>query len=137
MNASSQRSGRLILSQLKEATQSHQVDSQGVNAYKPAYFNSYGSSSVRPGSSPSMDTTSLITLQLTNLHFIISINDCHLHLAGKVNSPRRVVSSPRKPPQSPRGAKKGGLAPTSLAKFFQVGKQANKEPDKLDQTGNN
>ncbi|XP_038132575.1 ATPase family AAA domain-containing protein 5 [Cyprinodon tularosa] len=105
VNASSQRSGRLILSQLKEATQSHQVDSQGVNAYKPAYFNSYGSTSVRPGSSP-----------------------------RKVNSPRRVVSSPRKPPQSPRGAKKGGLAPTSLAKFFQVGKQANKEPDKLDQT---
>uniref|UniRef100_A0A3Q2FEL8 ATPase family AAA domain containing 5a n=1 Tax=Cyprinodon variegatus TaxID=28743 RepID=A0A3Q2FEL8_CYPVA len=96
VNASSQRSGRLILSQLKEATQSHQVDSQGVNAYKPAYFNSYGSTSV--------------------------------------NSPRRVVSSPRKPPQSPRGAKKGGLAPTSLAKFFQVGKQANKEPDKLNQT---
>lgn len=58
MNASSQRSGRLILSQLKEATQSHQVDSQGVNAHKPTYFNSYGTSSsagtLRPGSSPSM-----------------------------------------------------------------------------------
>lgn len=58
MNASSQRSGRLILSQLKEATQSHQVDSQGVNAHKPTYFNSYGTSSslgaARPGSSPSM-----------------------------------------------------------------------------------
>ncbi|MEQ2185005.1 hypothetical protein GOODEAATRI_013743 [Goodea atripinnis] len=61
VNASSQRSGRLILSQLKEATQSHQVDSQGVNAHKPTYFNSYGltssSSSSRPGSSPSMDDT--------------------------------------------------------------------------------
>lgn len=58
VNASSQRSGRLILSQLKEATQSHQVDSQGVNAHKPTYFNSYGTSSsagaLRPGSSPSM-----------------------------------------------------------------------------------
>ncbi|MEQ2200145.1 hypothetical protein XENOCAPTIV_023565 [Xenoophorus captivus] len=61
VNASSQRSGRLILSQLKEATQSHQVDSQGVNAHKPTYFNSYGltssSSCARPGSSPSMDDT--------------------------------------------------------------------------------
>lgn len=58
VNASSQRSGRLILSQLKEATQSHQVDSQGVNAHKPTYFNSYGTSSsagtLRPGASPSM-----------------------------------------------------------------------------------
>uniref|UniRef100_A0A3Q3NF35 ATPase family AAA domain containing 5a n=1 Tax=Mastacembelus armatus TaxID=205130 RepID=A0A3Q3NF35_9TELE len=95
VNASSQRSGRLILSQLKEATQSHQVDSQGVNAHKPTYFNSYGTSSsagtVRPGSSP-----------------------------RKVNSPRRVASSPRKHPQSPRGAKRGGLAPTSLANFFKM-----------------
>lgn len=60
MNASSQRSGRLILSQLREATQSHQVDSQGVNAHKPSFFNSYGSSSagsLRPGSSPSKQTS--------------------------------------------------------------------------------
>ncbi|XP_060946846.1 ATPase family AAA domain-containing protein 5 [Limanda limanda] len=100
VNASSQRSGRLILSQLREATQSHQVDSQGVNAHKPTYFNSYGTSSSagRPGSSP-----------------------------RKINSPRRVVSSPRKPPQSPRGAKKGALAPTSLASFFKMGRPANKE----------
>ncbi|XP_032313569.1 ATPase family AAA domain-containing protein 5 isoform X1 [Camelus ferus] len=41
VNASSQRSGRQILSQLKEATQSHQVDKQGVNAQKPCIFNSY------------------------------------------------------------------------------------------------
>ncbi|KAM7372104.1 hypothetical protein PAMP_009299 [Pampus punctatissimus] len=100
VNASSQRSGRLILSQLKEATQSHQVDTQGVNTHKPTYFNSYSTSSstgtARLGSSP-----------------------------RKVNSPRRVVSSPRKHPQSPRGAKRGGLAPTSLANFF---KTTNKEP---------
>lgn len=102
VNASSQRSGRLILSQLKEATQSHQVDSQGVNAHKPTFFNSYGTSSsagtLRPGSSP-----------------------------RKVNSPRRVVSSPRKHPQSPRGVKRGGLAPTSLANFFKVGRSTDKE----------
>ncbi|XP_007452444.1 PREDICTED: LOW QUALITY PROTEIN: ATPase family AAA domain-containing protein 5 [Lipotes vexillifer] len=41
VNASSQRSGRQILSQLKEATQSHQVDKQGVNSQKPCFFNSY------------------------------------------------------------------------------------------------
>lgn len=60
VNASSQRSGRLILSQLREATQSHQVDSQGVNAHKPSFFNSYSSSggvgSLKPGSSPSKQT---------------------------------------------------------------------------------
>ncbi|XP_056407354.1 ATPase family AAA domain-containing protein 5-like [Hyla sarda] len=40
VNASCQRSGRQILAQLKEATQSHQVDQQGVNAYKPCFFSS-------------------------------------------------------------------------------------------------
>ncbi|KAM4535579.1 ATPase family AAA domain-containing protein 5 [Fundulus diaphanus] len=108
VNASSQRSGRLILSQLKEATQSHQVDSQGVNAHKPTYFTSYGSSSsagsARPGSSP-----------------------------RRGNSPRTVVSSPRKNPQSPRRAKKGCLAPTSLAKFFKTVQPGDKEPGKADQ----
>ncbi|KAK3532505.1 hypothetical protein QTP86_018519 [Hemibagrus guttatus] len=96
VNCSSQRSGRQILSQLKEATQSHQVDIHGINSHKPTYFNSYssGSLSTKPGSSP-----------------------------RKVNSPRRVVSSPRKPPQSPRGAtsRKGTLAPKSLANFFKMG----------------
>ncbi|XP_058234103.1 ATPase family AAA domain-containing protein 5 isoform X3 [Hemibagrus wyckioides] len=102
VNCSSQRSGRQILSQLKEATQSHQVDIHGVNAHKPTYFNSYstGSLSTKPGSSPSLS----------------------FPLTGKVNSPRRVVSSPRKPPQSPRGAtsRKGSLAPKSLANFFKM-----------------
>ncbi|XP_075994842.1 ATPase family AAA domain-containing protein 5 isoform X2 [Genypterus blacodes] len=112
VNASSQRSGRLILSQLKEATQSHQVDTGGVSAHKPTYFNSYGISSsagaVKPGTSP-----------------------------RKVNSPRSVVSSPRKHPQSPRGTKRG-LAPTSLANFFKVGRHTNKEPPntkRSEQTG--
>ncbi|XP_061557224.1 ATPase family AAA domain-containing protein 5 [Phycodurus eques] len=101
VNASSQRSGRLILSQLKEATQSHQVDSQGVNANKPTYFNScsMSSSTGKQGASP-----------------------------RKMNSPRKVVSSPRKVPNSPRGAKRGGLTPTSLANFFKTGQPSNKEP---------
>ncbi|XP_077397656.1 ATPase family AAA domain-containing protein 5 isoform X2 [Festucalex cinctus] len=106
VNASSQRSGRLILSQLKEATQSHQVDSQGVNANKPAFFNSYNTSSGtgKLGSSP-----------------------------RKPNSPRRIVSSPRKPPNSPRGTKQGGLAPTSLSNFFKMSQPSNKEPSSTKQ----
>ncbi|XP_035385380.1 ATPase family AAA domain-containing protein 5 [Electrophorus electricus] len=96
VNCSSQRSGRQILSQLKEATQSHQVDIQGVNTNKPTYFNSYSTwgNASKLGCSP-----------------------------RKVNSPRTVVSSPRKPPQSPRGAtlRKRNLAPTSLASFFKMG----------------
>ncbi|NXR54324.1 ATAD5 protein, partial [Hippolais icterina] len=44
VNASCQRSGRQILSQLKEATQSHQVDKKGVNAHKPCFFNSWSTS---------------------------------------------------------------------------------------------
>nr|XP_020472089.1 ATPase family AAA domain-containing protein 5-like isoform X1 [Monopterus albus] len=103
VNASSQRSGRLILSQLREATQSHQVDSQGVNAHKPTYFSSYATSSsagtVRPGSSP-----------------------------RKVNFPCKVISSPRKHPQSPRGPNRGGLAPTSLANFFKMDRPTKKQP---------
>ncbi|KAA0705810.1 ATPase family AAA domain-containing protein 5 [Triplophysa tibetana] len=110
VNSSSQRSGRQILSQLKEATQSHQVDIQGVNSQKPSYFSCYSSTSIntKPGASP-----------------------------RKVNSPRRVVSSPRKPPQSPRSnpLRRGGLAPTSLASFFKAGatpagKEANNQDKK-------
>ncbi|XP_022451533.1 ATPase family AAA domain-containing protein 5 isoform X2 [Delphinapterus leucas] len=59
VNASSQRSGRQILSQLKEATQSHQVDKQGVNSQKPCFFNSYNiSKSPKKLSSPKKVVTS-------------------------------------------------------------------------------
>ncbi|XP_016134885.1 ATPase family AAA domain-containing protein 5 isoform X1 [Sinocyclocheilus grahami] len=101
VNSSSQRSGRQILSQLKEATQSHQVDIQGVSAQNPSYFSNYSSNSttIKAGSSP-----------------------MSLPITGKLNSPRRVVSSPRKPPLSPRMApSRRGLAPTSLANFFKAG----------------
>ncbi|XP_072568245.1 ATPase family AAA domain-containing protein 5b [Paramormyrops kingsleyae] len=102
VNASSQRSGRQILSQLKEATQSHQVDIQGTGIFKPSFFNSSSAGSVRCGPSP-----------------------------RKMNSPRKVVSSPRKPPQSPRGAasKRGGLTPTTLADFFKMARPKGKNPD--------
>ncbi|OCT60858.1 ATPase family AAA domain-containing protein 5 [Xenopus laevis] len=85
VNASCQRSGRQILAQLKEATQSHQVDQQGVTAHKPCFFSNFSSTK-----SP-----------------------------RKLNSPKNVVSSPRKPPASPRGTGlRKGLAPKSLANFF-------------------
>ncbi|VTJ67147.1 Hypothetical predicted protein [Marmota monax] len=88
VNASSQRSGRQILSQLKEATQSHQVDKQGVNSQKPCFFNSYNI-----GKSPK-----------------------------KLNSPKKVVTSPRKlPPSSPKSnGQKRGIPPKTLANYFKV-----------------
>ncbi|KAJ6656426.1 hypothetical protein lerEdw1_003714 [Lerista edwardsae] len=52
VNASCQRSGRQILSQLKEATQSHQVDKQGVNAHKPCFFTSCSSTKSPRKNSP-------------------------------------------------------------------------------------
>ncbi|XP_059804199.1 ATPase family AAA domain-containing protein 5 isoform X2 [Hypanus sabinus] len=106
VNASSQRSGRQILSQLKEATQSHQVDKQGSNALKPAFFS--GSKSLPPQTARS---------------------------PKKANSPRSVVTSPRKTSLSPRkrGSKKT-LAPMFLANFFKAPVKSNKneESEKAD-----
>ncbi|XP_051888910.1 ATPase family AAA domain-containing protein 5 isoform X2 [Pristis pectinata] len=106
VNASSQRSGRQILSQLKEATQSHQVDKQGGSALKPAFFSGSKSLPAQTARSPK-----------------------------KANSPRNVVTSPRKAPLSPkkRGSKKT-LAPMFLANFFKVPLKSNKneESEKAD-----
>uniref|UniRef100_A0A3Q0R949 ATPase family AAA domain containing 5b n=1 Tax=Amphilophus citrinellus TaxID=61819 RepID=A0A3Q0R949_AMPCI len=44
VNCSSQRSGRHVLSQLREVTQSHLVDTMGKDPLKPAYFNSFSTS---------------------------------------------------------------------------------------------
>ncbi|XP_075034176.1 ATPase family AAA domain-containing protein 5 [Mixophyes fleayi] len=98
VNASCQRSGRQILAQLKEATQSHQVDQQGVNAHKPCFFTNYTT-----GKSP-----------------------------RKLSSPKCVVSSPRKPPASPRGSGlKKSLAPKSLANYFKVAPKQTTEVKKI------
>ncbi|KAM8945735.1 ATPase family AAA domain-containing protein 5 [Pelodytes ibericus] len=104
VNASCQRNGRQILTQLKEATQSHQVDQKGVNAHKPCFFNSHS-----VGKSP-----------------------------RKLQSPKTVVSSPRKPPISPRGVGlRKGLAPKSLANFFKPPqKQKNEECLKIQEVPN-
>ncbi|KAF7246818.1 ATPase family AAA domain-containing protein 5 [Varanus komodoensis] len=52
VNASCQRSGRQILSQLKEATQSHQVDKQSIHSHKPCFFNNYISTKSPKKNSP-------------------------------------------------------------------------------------
>ncbi|XP_035262190.1 ATPase family AAA domain-containing protein 5b [Anguilla anguilla] len=117
VNASSQRSGRQILSQLKEATQSHQVDIQGVNAHKPSYFSSY--STARPAFSPR------------------KVNSPRKVLPSPrkvVSSPRKIVSYPRKPLHpTGRQPKRGALAPTSLASFFKMaGKAKGRDPSARD-----
>ncbi|XP_022049522.2 ATPase family AAA domain-containing protein 5b isoform X2 [Acanthochromis polyacanthus] len=54
VNCSSQRSGRHVLSQLQEATQSHLVEMSGTDSLKPAYFNNYctNSSTNKPETLP-------------------------------------------------------------------------------------
>ncbi|XP_077380655.1 ATPase family AAA domain-containing protein 5b [Festucalex cinctus] len=42
VNSSSQRNGRQVLCQLREATQSHLVETVGKDPLRPAYFNNYG-----------------------------------------------------------------------------------------------
>ncbi|XP_077426458.1 ATPase family AAA domain-containing protein 5b isoform X2 [Vanacampus margaritifer] len=42
VNSSSQRNGRQVLCQLREATQSHLVETSGKDLLRPAYFNNYG-----------------------------------------------------------------------------------------------
>ncbi|KAM4603647.1 ATPase family AAA domain-containing protein 5b [Polymixia lowei] len=60
VNCSSQRSGRHLVSQLKEATQSHLVETSGKHPLKPAYFNNYTNNSwaakpvALPGKAPSL-----------------------------------------------------------------------------------
>uniref|UniRef100_A0A8C8UAT3 ATPase family AAA domain-containing protein 5 n=1 Tax=Peromyscus maniculatus bairdii TaxID=230844 RepID=A0A8C8UAT3_PERMB len=105
VNASSQRSGRQILSQLKEATQSHQVDKQGVNSQKPCFFNNYNI-----GKSPK-----------------------------KLNSPGKVVTSPRKlPPSSPKGSgQKRALPPKTLANYFKVSSKSKNNEEVGALMGNN
>ncbi|KAK7830018.1 hypothetical protein U0070_003473 [Myodes glareolus] len=99
------RSGRQILSQLKEATQSHQVDKQGVNSQKPCFFNNYNI-----GKSPK-----------------------------KLNSPGKVVTSPRKlPPSSPKGSKqKRAFPPKTLANYFKVSSKSKNNEDAGVFMGNN
>ncbi|KAK5899400.1 hypothetical protein CesoFtcFv8_008885 [Champsocephalus esox] len=63
VNCSSQRSGRHVLSQLKEATQSHLVEMPGKDPLKPTYFNNYSINSC----TPRPDTLPEKTVRLKNI----------------------------------------------------------------------
>ncbi|XP_072319942.1 ATPase family AAA domain-containing protein 5b [Eucyclogobius newberryi] len=58
VNCSSQRSGREVLAQLKEATQSHLVEISSKDPLKPAFFNSYNTarSSLKSDTLPAKTT---------------------------------------------------------------------------------
>ncbi|XP_045072394.1 ATPase family AAA domain-containing protein 5 isoform X2 [Coregonus clupeaformis] len=91
VNASSQRSGRDVLTQLKEATQSHLVEIQGSTTLESSHLRSYNTST-------KSDT-----------------------VAGKVASPRKIFSSSRKGPQPPCSSRHkmgGSAASMMLANFF-------------------
>ncbi|CAL8328827.1 unnamed protein product [Lota lota] len=58
VNCSSQRSGRCVLAQLKEVTQSHLVEAPGKEALRPAYYNNYNAhSSSKPEALPGKNTS--------------------------------------------------------------------------------
>ncbi|XP_069023893.1 ATPase family AAA domain-containing protein 5b [Embiotoca jacksoni] len=59
VNCSSQRSGRYVLSQLKEVTQSHLVETSGNDPLKPAYFSNYNTNSCTMKSQTSPGATTL------------------------------------------------------------------------------
>ncbi|XP_060940915.1 ATPase family AAA domain-containing protein 5b [Limanda limanda] len=52
VNCSSQRSGRHVLSQLKEATQSYLVETSGKDPLKPAYLNNYSTNTPKADTLP-------------------------------------------------------------------------------------
>ncbi|XP_071375882.1 ATPase family AAA domain-containing protein 5b [Centroberyx affinis] len=94
VNCSSQRSGRHLLSQLKEATQSHLVETSGKDPLKPAYFNNYNTSSCSPKPAT---------------------------LSGKTASPVNVISTSKKRPRQKLGHKgKPNPATVTLASFFKM-----------------
>ncbi|XP_056264795.1 ATPase family AAA domain-containing protein 5b isoform X2 [Pseudoliparis swirei] len=97
VNCSSQRNGRQVLSQLKEATQSHLVEMSGKDPLKPTYFNNY------------------------------AINSCTLKsetLPGKAVRPKNVTSTSKNRAAQKFGhsSRKGKLRPAAvtLANYFRV-----------------
>ncbi|XP_062391395.1 ATPase family AAA domain-containing protein 5b [Sardina pilchardus] len=94
VNASAQRSGRLLLAQLKEATQSHQVGTPTASTLRPTYFSSHGAAacSSKPATSP-----------------------------RKTNSSRKVMTSTRRPPSTLRknSLRRGPSTSVNLTHFFQ------------------
>ncbi|KAM7394091.1 hypothetical protein PAMP_020911 [Pampus punctatissimus] len=94
VNCSSQRSGRQILSQLKEATQSYLVETTGKDLLKPAYFNNYNTKNCSPNSE---------------------------NLPGKSAAPKNVISSSKqRPAQNPGHKGKTNAASVTLANYFKT-----------------
>ncbi|XP_033481293.1 ATPase family AAA domain-containing protein 5b isoform X1 [Epinephelus lanceolatus] len=94
VNCSSQRSGRHVLSQLKEATQSHLVEISGKDPLKPAYFNNYNINSCTPKSET---------------------------LPGKTMRPKNVTSTSKKR-EAQKYNRKGKVNPAAvtLANYFKM-----------------
>ncbi|XP_034439604.1 ATPase family AAA domain-containing protein 5b isoform X3 [Hippoglossus hippoglossus] len=93
VNCSSQRSGRHVLSQLKEATQSYLVETSGKDPLKPAYLNNYNTST------PKADTLP----------------------AGKPVPPKNVTSTSKKKNVGRSGLKgKSNPAAVTLTNYFKM-----------------
>ncbi|KAF3687533.1 ATPase family AAA domain-containing protein 5 Chromosome fragility-associated gene 1 protein [Channa argus] len=94
VNSSSQRNGCHVLSQLKEATQSHLVESSGKDPLKPAYFKNY-------------TTTNCPTKSDT--------------LLGKLVHPKNVISTTKKRAAQNSGRKrKANSTIVTLANYFKM-----------------
>ncbi|XP_058497443.1 ATPase family AAA domain-containing protein 5b [Solea solea] len=95
VNCSSQRNGRHVLAQLKEATQSHLVETSGKDLLKPTYLNNYSTSSC---------TTKSETLP------------------GKPVAPKYVSSKKRAAQSFGRSSRKGKAKPATvtLANYFKM-----------------
>nr|XP_019939908.1 PREDICTED: ATPase family AAA domain-containing protein 5-like isoform X2 [Paralichthys olivaceus] len=94
VNCSSQRSGRHVLSQLKEATQSYLVETSGKDPLKPAYLNNYNTSTPKADAFP----------------------------AGKPGKPPKTVTSTSKKKNFGRSGRKGKLNPAAvtLTNYFKM-----------------
>ncbi|XP_008413227.2 ATPase family AAA domain-containing protein 5b isoform X2 [Poecilia reticulata] len=95
VNCSSQRSGRHVLSQLKETTQSHLVEIPGEDPLKPAYFNNYSANSCTPKSEA---------------------------LPGKLQFPKNIVSTSKKRAARNSSSRKFRAKPAAvtLARYFKT-----------------
>ncbi|XP_034044557.1 ATPase family AAA domain-containing protein 5b [Thalassophryne amazonica] len=100
VNCSSQRSGRNVLSSLKEATQSHLVDTSDKDSLKPAYFINY------------------------NIDSCLSISDIS---HGKIMAPKKICSSRKRPAQKVVLCNRKGksdAATRTLTNFFKIKSKA-------------
>ncbi|XP_043970043.1 ATPase family AAA domain-containing protein 5b isoform X3 [Gambusia affinis] len=95
VNCSSRRSGRHVLSQLKETTQSHLVEIPGEDPLKPAYFNNYSANSCTPKSEA---------------------------FPGKLQLPKNIVSTSKKRAARNSSSRKFKAKPAAvtLARYFKM-----------------